>query len=1104
MFNPDLPIDPQRLRELLSDNTPDLTGNTYLHYMAKLGVLDRIAPALLKELVSYERLVFPNLDGLTVFDFAREQQQMWALPKEEVYKLLYRPQTEDLRPHQKEGFENFKDWEATPIDPLDSNTREGLFWSATGSGKTRLGAETIKYGLQNGKKTLWVVHSDELIEQARNAIEAVTGEPCEIEKADKRATGKANIVIASTQSLYGERLKDLETRFTPDYIYFDEAHRSLAPTCIAVKSRWSNAKQINLTATPFRADIYKPLDLGRVLLYYPLDQAIADGYCVPPKLLERIPLNLKGVTMANRDYETKSLTAAMLTDENMELCLKLMAKYIPNNRTLLAAASVEHGKAMTERLQKMGFKVSQVYGNTPDAERETAFADIKSGKIEVLVSYNVIKEGNDIPELTNVFMMRPTKLDVLYHQLINRAGRTDPKNPSKTSYGLLDVIDSIKLRKGRKVQWPDESELNRAKLNGSTKTAFEIFLERFVVRKEAALELLDGTPRKTNFDSAEKLFTFLHPAAPIPNTTLTKLQALWPTVNDTKEMKKVASLLHLNNLDMFTQAMVNQGCLYIEAVPPKTIEELEAKVSENGADFPLDPKLSLFGTPKNFITGISTGRMDFKTQVDTIIKNVVYGDTEVYWQNPMNQGGFSCINFDDPTDRNKRWMLIRDDQTGNVGAFFQEKAIRYYLGRPVYYWPADKADDDTWTFLETNQSFNPQKLPGYAKGQVRAPGTKPAWMTEPSTQGQQEPLASAVAKALRIKVGDAAARLNPNHPEALSFTKKSASAVICNSEHKHLLKRIAEDLNDLRPKLMKPTTPATPQPEAPVVVPVDPQALVKEYELRIKDAAIKTGENPGLLYSAAIQTAWRLKHANNLTNKAFEAVLQDPKAMITRMQQPTLARSVHHVSAYLKEMGQEPLLETLLNSAEPRIAIFKNPSSKSYYAFKSIPGQGVSIKYGSYSQDPEVLKSAYCSQQDLLVRRETCATKFSEKWHKFHEHAIYTGDEPVEKAWSNVASILAGGRRNPAKVTASREHEVRQMVAEYNTLVSARASKHGLMAGQLKPAVMGMLFELDAAGLMNRKLIDELLDEPADILSGKWRQNIPELPKPSSSKMEIT
>lgn len=899
LLSSDVPPSAEYLREIFSDSSVDETGNTALHYAAKLGLLDKINPEVLASVVTPAVLLQPNLANVSVMDLARAKQQMWALPKEAVYDTLYVADVGDLRPHQLTGLEKHREWSKRPIDPLDVKTKESLIWAATGSGKTRLAGEIIKENLAQGKKTLWVVDKDELLNQARAEIERLTGEPCEIEKAGLKASGKAKIVIASTQSMYESRLTDFATRFTPDEIFFDEAHHSLAPTCMRVKGFWPDSKLVNLTATPYRADIYEPLDLGEVLVYYPLDKAIEDGYCVPARLIERLPLDFTGVKTAGGDYEHDSLSAAMCRDVNVQVCLDLIAKHIPGNKSLLLAASVAHGKLMTARLQAMGFKVGEVYGETKPEVREKNMQDIRTGELEVLVSYNVIKEGNDIPELTNIFFMRPTKLDTLYHQAVNRGCRVDPKNPNKKDYGLVDVVDRKKVRMGRRVDWPDETEVSRARLaSGTQTTAFEIFLRRFRVRKEVAAELLTGEKAPTLFNSPEVLYKFLNPSKSTPNATLTKLEELWPNANSLKEMKQIAALLRCNDINMFTQIMVNKGCVYMKDVQPKNMSELEELIEKNGRDHAVDPAYSIFGTPKNFIANVvGTGRLEFAEQIKALVSPVTYGSTTVNWTEPLKQGGFNYLDFDDPHDKNKQWMLIRDKKTGGIAGFTRTKEYGNYRGNVKRYWPAA----DTWKRYTGPLPLFPM-IPDYYKTN--------SWQKDKPSASQKVEIAKSVAKILRIKVGDAEKRLEPGHPEFIDLCKLAGSALISANRHREFLKSMPARLDGLRPSMTMPKTSSKPAPAEPIsptvkaaapstpqvkTVTMDPVKLLADYKLRINSTAKAVGEDPGLLHAAATKAVWRLHREGTLTAKGFEALLAEPKSLVATVQpslgleQPELA-----------------------------------------------------------------------------------------------------------------------------------------------------------------------------------------------------------------------
>ena len=98
-------------------------------------------------------------------------------------------------------------------DTLKSHT-SALVVSPTGTGKTILFAEAARMAT---KRVMVIAHREELLTQAAEKIEAVTGERPEIEQSilwsDESVFGKAKTIVASVQSLNARYYKGRRVLF---------------------------------------------------------------------------------------------------------------------------------------------------------------------------------------------------------------------------------------------------------------------------------------------------------------------------------------------------------------------------------------------------------------------------------------------------------------------------------------------------------------------------------------------------------------------------------------------------------------------------------------------------------------------------------------------------------------------------------------------------------------------------------------------------------------------------------------------------------------------------------------------------------------------------
>ena len=199
-----------------------------------------------------------------------------------------------------------------------------------GMGKTRTAASCIRRLLSSinpSAKVLWLTHREELIEQSKQELEDFTGQPCEVEQADHRSTGMADIVVGSVATLRGKRLQKLAEDFQPDLIVCDEAHHALALSWMQIKQTFPKARILNLTATPYRSDIANRIDLGTVLIEKNTTDGIRMGVLVPPRPVGKLELNLGNVKKRLGDYDTESLSELLCHPNVLRSSVRLLEEH---------------------------------------------------------------------------------------------------------------------------------------------------------------------------------------------------------------------------------------------------------------------------------------------------------------------------------------------------------------------------------------------------------------------------------------------------------------------------------------------------------------------------------------------------------------------------------------------------------------------------------------------------------------------------------------------------------------------------------------------------------------------------------------------------------
>ena len=234
-----------------------------------------------------------------------------------------------LRPYQEEAVRAvYHEWE--------TGNRKTLLVLPTGCGKTVVFSKLSEEEVRNGRRVLILAHREELLSQAADKLERVTGLRCAREKAEDTCLRSwYRIVVGSVQTLM--RPQRLE-QFPPDYfdtIIVDECHHALAGSYQTILKHFDGARVLGVTATPDRSDRKNLGQYFDSLAYeYSLPQAIREGYLCPIRALT-IPLKLDitGVGIQNGDYKAADLGTAL--DPYLDQIAQTLASQCAARKTVI-------------------------------------------------------------------------------------------------------------------------------------------------------------------------------------------------------------------------------------------------------------------------------------------------------------------------------------------------------------------------------------------------------------------------------------------------------------------------------------------------------------------------------------------------------------------------------------------------------------------------------------------------------------------------------------------------------------------------------------------------------------------------------------------------
>ncbi len=176
---------------------------------------------------------------------------------------------------------------------FERKEREALLVMATGSGKTRTAVALVDQMMKAGwvKNVLFLADRTALVKQAANAFNTHAPATTPVNLVTNRG-GQGRVYVSTYPTMMN--LINEQTgsgrRFGPGYfdlIVIDEAHRSVYAKYGAIFD-WFDGLLLGLTATPkdeIDHNTYRLFNLedGVPTDAYSLEEAVADGYLVPPK-----------------------------------------------------------------------------------------------------------------------------------------------------------------------------------------------------------------------------------------------------------------------------------------------------------------------------------------------------------------------------------------------------------------------------------------------------------------------------------------------------------------------------------------------------------------------------------------------------------------------------------------------------------------------------------------------------------------------------------------------------------------------------------------------------------------------------------------------------
>jgi superfamily II DNA or RNA helicase len=316
----------------------------------------------------------------------------------------------------------------------------GILQSRPASGKTIMGIAMIA---RRGRKALWLAHTKDLVDQAYTQAKKYLDKSLLTVSTEGRVKIGNGITFATVQTMANfaglERYKNYF-----DIVIVDECHR----VCTSATSVGMFYKVVNTLAAPYKYGLSATVHradgmigatfaiLGNVTYEVPFEDI---EHQVMPVSVEAIYTNVgyndcfldadgtmvytKYITYLAENVHRNNIAASMLAYET--------------HPTLVLTDRLSQSEALFKMIGREDARV--ITGKTKREVRQAALEDMREGRANILfASYNLAKEGLDIPRLSRLYMLTPHRDSAVIEQAIGRIARVHPDKTDAIAYDFVD------------------------------------------------------------------------------------------------------------------------------------------------------------------------------------------------------------------------------------------------------------------------------------------------------------------------------------------------------------------------------------------------------------------------------------------------------------------------------------------------------------------------------------------------------------------------------------------------------------------------------------------------------------------------------------------
>src|SRR5690606_2133986 len=379
------------------------------------------------------------------------------------------------------------------VESLAQGRRAGLLTMATGTGKPRMSIALVELLMRANwvKRVLFLADRVALVKQATNAFKAHLPDSSPVNLVTDR-NGQGRVFLSTYPTMMGliEEMDGARRRYGVghfDLIVIDEAHRSVYQKYGAI-FRYFDSYLVGLTATPrdeVDRDTYHlfGLETGVPTDAYGLDEAVADGYLVPPKA-QSVPLKFvrEGIRYDELSEEEKEhwesldwgdrdegdppdevlasdINKKLFNEDTVDRMLRHLMQHGLKvdggdllGKTIIFAVNQQHAEFIARRFDHhyphlRGEFARVITHSVKYAQSLIDDFSQPAKRPQIAISVDMLDTGIDVPEVLNLVFFKAVRSKVKFLQMIGRGTRLCPDlfgpGQDKTEFHIFDFCGNF-------------------------------------------------------------------------------------------------------------------------------------------------------------------------------------------------------------------------------------------------------------------------------------------------------------------------------------------------------------------------------------------------------------------------------------------------------------------------------------------------------------------------------------------------------------------------------------------------------------------------------------------------------------------------------------